>query len=249
MYYQFHYYSRRLGMSEILASRIRSARVAKGLSQGDVARQLGITQGAVSALERSASRLSWSRATELARLFDQPLQWLLTGTVHPPTAPRDLALELTHFGLSDLVTASAQVPGAFRHFEEVAPLALVGEPSPRIVDALPLLFLVNVCQAPLLAAFAETYRVARRVGWIVDVAATLVESGLHHPAIRPEIVTLRNDLAARIPRSERSTADSLGSPADSGTTLSIVHRRWNVNYDQTMEGFRRRAFALLEKRP
>jgi transcriptional regulator with XRE-family HTH domain len=52
-----------------LAKLLRSAREAAGLSQGDVAEQLGVSQGAVSMWETGQSRPALSRIRRIAEVL------------------------------------------------------------------------------------------------------------------------------------------------------------------------------------
>ncbi|MFN7965994.1 MAG: helix-turn-helix transcriptional regulator [Acidobacteriota bacterium] len=236
-------------MEDRIARNLRKLREKKGLSQERVAKALGITQAAVSALERTSSRLTLKRALELARLFDHPLQSLVSGNVHAGEGQDDIALELAYYGLADLVVDSPRVPGAFRSFEEVLALAVVGEPSTRVLSALPALVTFNRCRAGLLIAHAESHGVERRVGWIVDPAATLVERGLKHSAARPDLPAIRTQISRLVASPRECDWDSIGRPTADRTKLSIVHQRWRVSYDESLEGFGLRAHALLGMQP
>ena len=60
-----------------LASRIRQARRAAGLSQTQVATLLGLQRPSVTAMESGNRRVSSEEVVELAKLFDVSPQWLL----------------------------------------------------------------------------------------------------------------------------------------------------------------------------
>lgn len=173
-------------MEDRIARNLRKLREKKGLSQERVAKALGITQSAVSALERTSSRLTLKRALELARVFDHPLQSLVSGNVHAGEGQDDIALELAYYGLADLV---------------------------------------------------------------VDLAATLVERGLKHSAARPDLPAIRTQISRLVASPREGDWDSIGRPTADRTKLSIVHQRWRVSYDESLEGFGLRARALLGMQP
>jgi transcriptional regulator with XRE-family HTH domain len=58
---------------------IRLQRFAKRMSQGELARRLGITSQQVQKYERGANRVTASRLVRLARIFDVPLTTLFAG--------------------------------------------------------------------------------------------------------------------------------------------------------------------------
>src|SRR5258708_397633 len=77
----------------IIASRIREARKAAGLSQGQVARLLGLQRPSVSEMEAGNRRVSADEITRLAELFDVRSSWLLgEGAEH--VDPHDTKLQL-----------------------------------------------------------------------------------------------------------------------------------------------------------
>ena len=76
------------------ASRIRLARIARRLSQGELARRLDVSQSAVARWEaRATSRPSAPRTSlvaELARVLEVPVEWLEGGTRDVPLHLRAL---------------------------------------------------------------------------------------------------------------------------------------------------------------
>ena len=60
----------------IIASRIREARKMAGLSQGQVARMLGLHRPSVSEMEAGNRSVSAEELSRLADLFDVSLSWL-----------------------------------------------------------------------------------------------------------------------------------------------------------------------------
>ncbi len=60
----------------VLAERLRTARELSGLSQGQVAKRLGIHRPSVSEIEAGRRRVSAEELTELADLYAVDLSWL-----------------------------------------------------------------------------------------------------------------------------------------------------------------------------
>ena len=61
----------------VLASRLREARSAIGLTQCDVATALGVPRSAISAIEHGNRGVSGVELRRLARIYRRPLTWLL----------------------------------------------------------------------------------------------------------------------------------------------------------------------------
>jgi len=85
----------------IIASRIREARRAAGLSQGQVARLLGLQRPSVSEMEAGRRRVSGEEITRLAELFDVKPSWLL-GEGAERADPHDTKLQLAARELAKL---------------------------------------------------------------------------------------------------------------------------------------------------
>jgi len=85
----------------IIASRIREARRAAGLSQGHVARLMGLQRPSISEIEAGRRRVSGDEITKLADLFDVRSSWLL-GEDADTADPRDTKLQLAARELAKL---------------------------------------------------------------------------------------------------------------------------------------------------
>lgn len=66
-----------------LAERIRTAREMAGLSQGQVAKKLGLHRPSVSEMEAGRRRVSAEELSELADLYAVDLSWLADGETVP----------------------------------------------------------------------------------------------------------------------------------------------------------------------
>ncbi len=65
--------------AEGLARRLRLAREQAGLSQGQVAKMLGLHRPAVSGIEAGRRRVSAAELGELSKIYDVSLTWLVSG--------------------------------------------------------------------------------------------------------------------------------------------------------------------------
>jgi transcriptional regulator with XRE-family HTH domain len=77
----------------IIASRLREARKAAGLSQGQVARMLGLQRPSVSEMEAGNRRVSGDEIVRLAEIFEVSASWLLGEGVEQ-VDPHDTKLQL-----------------------------------------------------------------------------------------------------------------------------------------------------------
>lgn len=82
-----------------LGERLRTARRRAWLSQSDVARQVGISQGAYCQVEQGRIRPRLVHLRQMAALFDLPLIQLLTLAQYEPDAfVQSVAMELAAGG-------------------------------------------------------------------------------------------------------------------------------------------------------
>lgn len=83
-------------VNETLGKRLLQARTASGMTQGELAEAVGITQPSYSALERDISK-STSKIGSLARLLGVDAYWLETG--EGPMRRSGLSEALTDYAL------------------------------------------------------------------------------------------------------------------------------------------------------
>jgi transcriptional regulator with XRE-family HTH domain len=229
---------------------LEKVRAEAGLSQAELAERAGLTQAHVWAFEAGRRWPSLAQLTNLARVLAVPVQRFLNGSNWPGVDWEDLAIELTHLGVVDLLVEGAVVPGAFRPPEQVIALTLRGDrPEPRLVEAVPAVLAWKLAGRAwdwrLLRAFALHYdpRALNRIAWLADVALTL-HAGKRFPGGCPAAKELSR-LIQRIPTPEQT--DSLGHAAHS-TRLPPVCKRWKITYDADLQVFRARAERLWMER-
>lgn len=85
----------------IIASRLRTARESAGLSQGQVARLVGLHRPSISELEAGRRRVTAAELAKFAEIYDVPLPWLVGETVKAADTRRD-QLELAARELAKL---------------------------------------------------------------------------------------------------------------------------------------------------
>ena len=75
-----------------IASRLRTAREAAGLSQGQVARMLGVHRPTISEIEAGRRRVSAEELSQLAKIYDVNPGWLTEGTTSESEGDKRLRL-------------------------------------------------------------------------------------------------------------------------------------------------------------
>ncbi len=83
------------------AARLRLAREQAGLSQGQVAKMLGLHRPSISEAEAGRRRVSTEELVELARIYDVDVSWL-SGAVSQANNPNQDKIELAARELAKL---------------------------------------------------------------------------------------------------------------------------------------------------
>ncbi|MFO0813354.1 MAG: helix-turn-helix transcriptional regulator [Gemmatales bacterium] len=228
---------------------ISRARRKRGLLQKGLAEKCGLRQGEISAFESGRRLPTLAQLTEIARSLDAPLQWFITGTVEPASGLADLVPELRYYGLADLPTEKARVPGAFRPLEQLICLAIRGDNVPKqLIESMPYLLATTRWKSRLVLAYAREVadgRVGTRLGWLADVTRSLFKAG-HLPEADGQKGAL---LTLTKKTSKGDKPDSLGHPAADWATVPAINMRWNMTYVATAEQFKERVIALRAMQP
>ena len=86
-----------------IAQRLRTAREHAGLSQGQVARMLGLNRPAISEMEAGRRKVSAEELSHLAKIYDVSLSWLTRDSPEVPDPAVELAArELAKLKKNDL---------------------------------------------------------------------------------------------------------------------------------------------------
>jgi transcriptional regulator with XRE-family HTH domain len=226
---------------ELIGQCLESARKAAGLTQVALARASQINRIQIVRIEAGLTVPRLDETVRLAEVLKVPLSRLTSSWAFPRPDLRGIAIELHWLGIKDLEVANPEVPGSFRHKEEVLALAVSGDsPEPRVVEAIPFLLARQKFRASLVSAFAGYHdrRARGRIAWLSSVTLALgrvgslpfpVESELHLGAL------IRQGAKSREP-------DSLGHPGKG--KFSPIWRRWNITYAGTVQDFLHRSIEV-----
>lgn len=86
---------------DTITARLRIAREQAGLSQGQVAKMLGIHRPTISEMEAGRRRVTADELAKFAKMYDVSVSWLMSGEAEEPNLARD-RIELAARRLSKL---------------------------------------------------------------------------------------------------------------------------------------------------
>lgn len=222
------------------------ARNRRDLTQKQLAERCGLHQSVISRIESGKREASLHEVVCLAEALRVPLEWFVTGLERPGTALPDLAAELRHLGIVDLIVPRARVPGTYRPAEEVLALAVGTErPEPRVIEALPAVLAWNQWRPNILVAFARAThpKALTRLGWIIDITLLLDRTGGF-----PGGMKRADDLTALLAMVDRPhEPDDLGQPSATPPDHR-VWKYWRIAYAVELSAFRERAEQLWSLR-
>lgn len=223
---------------------LRSARLAKGWSQVEAARRLGVSQPYLAMLERGQRRLTPELARRAVKTYEVSL------TALPPSQPRLPRLRLTAATLAkDL--AGLGYPGfaylRSRHWKpknpgEVLLAALAEDDSePRLVEALPWLVLRYwALDWNWVVREAKVHDLQNRLGFVVGLARRLAERARDERKAST-LTDLEHELEpSRLAREDTLCRASLPEPERRWLTehRSEEARHWNLLTDWTADALR-----------
>lgn len=218
------------------------ARVQFNLTQQQLAERCGLHQSVLSRIEGGKREATLAEVVRLAEALHVPLEWFVSGEVRPGTTLCDLAAELWHLGMMDLIVPNARVPGAYRPAEEVVALAVGTErPEPRVIEALPAILAWNRLRPEVLEAFARATnpKALTRLGWLTEITLLLERTGGF-----PGGLVGGDGLTAFLMRLERPhELDDLGQPGGS-VPDHRAWKYWRIAYAVELSAFRERAERL-----
>lgn len=224
---------------------LRSARLAKALSQVQAARRLEISQSYLAMLEAGSRRVTPQLAGRLMKLYDLPASVLPPSDLRAPLQRKDSE------GAPARALAALGYPG-FAHLRtrnrgpknpsEVLLNALAQENlEGRVVEALPWLVLKYwPMDREWLVRQAKIHDLQNRLGFVVTLARHLAERGGDESKARP-----LHELELDLERSRLAREDTLGRASLSEAErrwlsdhLSADARRWNILTDWTADALR-----------
>lgn len=225
---------------------LQQARQRRGFTQRQLAERCGLPQSVLSRIESGLREASFGEAVQLAEALHVPLEWFETGSDRAGSSLPEIAQELWHLGMVDLIVPLARVPGAYRSVEEVLALAIGKErPEPRVIEAMPAVLAWNRSRAGLLEAFARVTHpnALTRLAWLAEITLFLERtSGF------PGGVVSSDDLTAFLSKVDRPhDSDDLGQPGGS-IPDHRAWKYWRINYSVGLPAFKERAECLWSLR-
>ncbi len=222
------------------------ARTWRGLTQRQLAERCGLHPSVLSRIESGKREATLDEVVRLAEALHLPLEWFVTGKEQPGTALPDVAAELWHLGIVDLVVPHARVPGTYRPKEEVLALAVgTQRPEPRVIEALPAVLAWNRWRPGVLEAYARVThpKALTRLGWLTEITLLLDRtSGF------PGGLAGADDLTEFLTRVDRPhEPDDLGQPG-APAPEHRVWKYWRITYAVDPSNFRERAERLWSLR-
>jgi transcriptional regulator with XRE-family HTH domain len=216
------------------------------LTQRQLAERSGLHPSVLSRIESGKREATLCEVVRLAEALHVPLEWFVTGKERPGTALADIAAELWHLGIVDLIVPQARVPGTYRPAEEVLALAVGTErPEPRVIEALPAVLAWNRWRPGVLEAFARvTHKKAlTRLAWLIEITLVLDRTGgFPGGLISADELT---DFLTRVDRPHEP--DDLGQPGAQASEHRIW-KYWRITYGVELSAFRERAEQLRSLR-
>jgi transcriptional regulator with XRE-family HTH domain len=176
-----------------IAHKVRELRTERRLTQQELARRLGLSQGRLSELERGDGSFTAEQLLAILSLFNVPATHFAP---QPPKHETDLQNALARHGATHLRESTDVVPS--EKLEELAALvreALIS-PSSRHLTALAPVLVKNAEHLALLVRKLIGSGLERRLGWVIE--NTLVALGQALPAL-PRGPVLRLYRSAEIP--------------------------------------------------
>ncbi len=219
-----------------------AARKKRKLTQRQLAARCAMRQSVLSRIENGRREATFGEAMQLAEALHVPLEWFATGKDWPGTTLPEIAQELWHLGMVDLIVPRARVPGAYRCNEEVLAHAVGAQrPDPRVIESLPASLAWNRFRPGLLEAFAKvTHPKARtRLAWLAEVALFLERTvGFPGGMVSADDLT---EFLTTVDRPHES--DDLGQPQGAEPDHR-AWKYWRITYSVELSTFSERAKQL-----
>ncbi len=225
---------------------LQRARNSRGLTQKQLAERCGLHQSVVSRIESGKRDATLREAVQLAEALHVPLEWFVTGKQRPGTTLPDIAEELWHLGIVDLIVPHVRVPGTYRPQEEVLALAVgTARPEPRVIEALPAVLAWNRWRPGLLKAFARVVhpKALTRLAWLAEITLLLERTGGFPGGL--ESVDDLTEILEKVDRPHE--ADDLGQ-AGGPAPDHQAWKYWRITYPVELSAFRERAKHLWSLR-
>ena len=228
-------------LQETLGVRLRRHRKLAGWSQEALAKALSVDRSLVSRWESGSRAPGLWEALRAARALEIPVSALVIGSAALGGGNEVVWQELTFHG-APFATAGTKPLWSVRPIHETIADALV-HPTPRVIDRLPGLLLLEDFSARALWGLCADSEVEFRMGWIADIALWLArDSAIATKALRIRALQTALDLARRPDRD--APLDSLGFAAEEPDGLPPIFNRWRISYAGELKQFEAAAEEL-----
>jgi transcriptional regulator with XRE-family HTH domain len=225
---------------------LEQARRSRGLTQKQLAERCGLHPSVLSRIESGRRDATLCEAVQLAAALHVPLERFVTGKDRPGTSLPDIAAELWHLGMVDLIVPHERVPGTYRAREEVLALAVGTErPEPRVIEGLPAVLAWNRWRPGVLEAFARVThpKALTRLAWLIEITLFLERTGG-----LPGGLASFDELTELLTKVDRpQEPDDLGQPGGEGPEHR-AWKYWRITCAVELSAFRERAERLWSLR-
>jgi transcriptional regulator with XRE-family HTH domain len=233
-------------LQQEIAKQVRALRIDRGLTQSELSKILGLSQGRYSEIERGQGSFSAEQFIEILRLFNVPVSQF--AGIKTKTSG-DLQNALARLGASHLHEDASLLPSEqLERVEDVIRETLLEASSARQITALAPVIVQNLARVNLNKLWARfvDYRLEQRLAWLLESTLHAVRGELATSPSRKRLQILKhaelvlNEFLNRISsRAHELTSerihDSLGTPILSEKTKreverssSEVARRWGI---------------------
>ena len=178
-----------------IAQKVKTLRKSRGVSQGDLARLLQVSQSRLSEIEAGKGSFSAEQLIFMLKHFNVPLSYFET----VPADPRRCHPEgVAHSGAGHLVENPELLPSERLGQLETVIRETLDAGSSRWITALAPVLVRNIDQVNLQKLHAQfrDYGLHNRFLWLLDNVAQAIRETLEEPLPRKQVVPLRRTLAA-----------------------------------------------------
>ena len=238
-----------------IAKQVRSLREARRLTQTQLSKTLGLSQGRFSEIERGQGSFTAEQFLDLLKLFNVPASLFLA---EKQDAHAGIQNALARLGASHLHESLNVLPSELlEQTAEVIKEVLVAADSPRHLASLAPVLVYNIDRLNLNKLWVQfiEYGLEQRLAWLVDNTLFAIHQELRADLSRKQIAPLRKAdvvLSAFLDRVRSRHAetrseevpDILGTPVFSKKTLtevtqssSFLSRRWGIATNLQPEDF------------
>jgi transcriptional regulator with XRE-family HTH domain len=179
-----------------IAQKVKALRKSRGVSQGDLARLLQVSQSRLSEIEAGKGSFSAEQLIFMLKYFNVPLSHFETVPADPGDA---IQKALAYYGAGHLVENRELLPSErLEQLDAVIREVLLDGGSSRWITALAPVLVRNIDQVNLQKLHAQfrDYGLHHRFLWLLDNVAQAIRETLEGPIPRKQIVLLQRALSA-----------------------------------------------------